>query len=613
MHLGSEYQVRVAAWLAVEMLAGRHGEPLGAGGTIELLRGETQESVDDLLVGTVETKYGFIQAKRALDFSDKLNSDLASVIDQMVRQVVVTPEQGSRRPWSRELSPATDRLLLVTGPRSSEKVRVVLRDVLKRARSLAPGQPLSDAAVTEAERAVLQTTVTVVRHFWKAAGGEEATDAQVHSLLSLMSIEVLDVEEGQLAEREAKRTLGTMIIADVEQEGAAWSSVLKACRRMVTERSGLNLDSVRQHLQSDGIALKTAGLSSKEAERAQAQSNQIDKLIDEARDAIRQFDHPRARLLLERIERDHSSQLNNAQRFRVISNHGFAALGLGRPGEAAKRFLEAHAIQPQDEKARINEVLAYYVVGDAPTAFAKAEAIRPLYPASAELACYWVSASPAEKTVKDVESELSSILLEDHKVRLALAQKALLQRDLDTAERHAEKAFALDSTQGQPKLLSAQICMARIVELEAGRGAQPRPRKAIVEQAERGAREAARLAEIQKDKQTQGEAVALLADILLYLGRKEDALDEADRAFAVSPNDLLVLLSRSQAQFANRLLGEGIVSLRRAFSIEPRADIAFHYGKALFERSKENDLQMSVQVLAAIDLSSLWSDIRSRC
>ena len=120
-------------------------------------------------------------------------------------------------------------------------------------------------------------------------------------------------------------------------------------------------------------------------------------------------------------------------------------------------------------------------------------------------------------------------------------------------------------------------------------------------------------AEIQKDKQTQGEAVALLADILLYLGRKEDALDEADRAFAVSPNDLLVLLSRSQAQFANRLLGEGIVSLRRAFSIEPRADIAFHYGKALFERSKENDLQMSVQVLAAIDLSSLWSDIRSRC
>lgn len=88
-----------------------------------------QESVDDLLVGTTENRCGFIQAKRAIDFSEKVDSDFGSVIDQMVRQVVDKPADGVRRPWTRELTPANDRLLLVTSSRSSEKIKVHLRGV----------------------------------------------------------------------------------------------------------------------------------------------------------------------------------------------------------------------------------------------------------------------------------------------------------------------------------------------------------------------------------------------------------------------------------------------------------------------------------------------------
>ena len=141
LHLGSGYQARVAGWLAAEMLSGGQGKPFSPGGVIALLRGETQESVDDLLVGTTENRYGFIQAKRAIDFSEKVDSDFGSVIDQMVRQVVELPADGVRRPWTRELTPANDRLLLITSSRSSEKIKVLLRDVLVRAKSLAKGQP----------------------------------------------------------------------------------------------------------------------------------------------------------------------------------------------------------------------------------------------------------------------------------------------------------------------------------------------------------------------------------------------------------------------------------------------------------------------------------------
>ena len=179
------------------MLSGGQGRPFSPGGIVALLRGETQESVDDLLVGTTENRYGFIQAKRAIDFSEKVDSDFGSVIDQMVRQVVDKPADGVRRPWTRELTPANDRLLLVTSSRSSEKIKVHLRDVLIRAKSLAKGQPLSDAAISDAERTVLGATIATAMSYWNRATGAEATEQDIQNLLSLVSIQVLDMEDGE--------------------------------------------------------------------------------------------------------------------------------------------------------------------------------------------------------------------------------------------------------------------------------------------------------------------------------------------------------------------------------------------------------------------------------
>ncbi len=158
MHLGSEYQVRVAAWLAVEMLAEGQGRPFAPGGRISLLRGETQESVDDLLVGTVDDRYGFIQAKRKVSFSDRPSSEFTSVLDQAVRQVAGRDTDGIVRPWNRQLNPSSDRILLVTSSQSGNNINVLLRDVLNRASGLSPGQPLSDAAVTDAEKKILKVT-----------------------------------------------------------------------------------------------------------------------------------------------------------------------------------------------------------------------------------------------------------------------------------------------------------------------------------------------------------------------------------------------------------------------------------------------------------------------
>jgi hypothetical protein len=59
----------------------------------------------------------------------------------------------------------------------------------------------------------------------------------------------------------------------------------------------VDLESLKRHLQQDGIALTGMAPPLREVERSGTQTERIEKLIDEARDAIRQYDYPRGKLL----------------------------------------------------------------------------------------------------------------------------------------------------------------------------------------------------------------------------------------------------------------------------------------------------------------------------
>lgn len=338
--------------------------------------------------------------------------------------------------------------------------------------------------------------------------------------------------------------------------------------------------------------------------------DEIDKLINEARDAINRHDYQMATLLLNRIEQQNGHRLSDHQRFRVVTNHGFAILGHGKPQRAAKYFLDALALEPDDEGARTNEVLAYYLTGDFGTAYSKAEQLRAVYPTSARLASYWILTAPDEKSTEDLEGDLSSILLADVQVRTALATKALSRQQIELADSHAKVALSSDPPHGHPHLVAAQVNMATIMNYETGRGGSNIPRGALIRQGERHAREAIRLAGAEKDAQTQSEAHVLLVDLLLMDGRKEEATEEARQAYKLAPDNIQVLLAQSQTQFANDEIGEGIAALERAYAIEPRADVAFSYGNALFTRSRGNDLDVAVKVLLAIDLTTVIPNMR---
>lgn len=145
MHGGARYQNQVTAWLAAKMLAERPAAPILARGTLTYIATESGEAVDDVLAGTDQGSFAFVQAKRKLSLSARDGSDLESVVNQAVRQIASAVEPD-KRPWSRALNPDSDRLLLVTSSDSPATIRSDLRNALQRIARLHPEQTILDAA-----------------------------------------------------------------------------------------------------------------------------------------------------------------------------------------------------------------------------------------------------------------------------------------------------------------------------------------------------------------------------------------------------------------------------------------------------------------------------------
>lgn len=73
------------------------------------------------MVGT-SVGFAFIQAKHHLDLETGADSDLASVLDQFVRQFTACRAGSGQKPWDQPLNPDADRLVLATGPHSSRPI-----------------------------------------------------------------------------------------------------------------------------------------------------------------------------------------------------------------------------------------------------------------------------------------------------------------------------------------------------------------------------------------------------------------------------------------------------------------------------------------------------------
>ncbi len=142
---GTNFQNRVAAWVAVRILSeAARGPIFGLGEIPGLLQCETDQPVDDVLVGSHTDAFAFAQIKRSIDLSDSPASVFAEAVDQFTRQTLEDPV-AQHRPWDRKPDPEQDAVLLIVGPGSSGVIRESLRNLLEKVRRLLSSQPLADA------------------------------------------------------------------------------------------------------------------------------------------------------------------------------------------------------------------------------------------------------------------------------------------------------------------------------------------------------------------------------------------------------------------------------------------------------------------------------------
>jgi hypothetical protein len=254
---GIDYQNRVAAWTAVRILAEHDAAPswgLPAPAVLAFLRCETEQPVDDLLVGISGGGHAFVQVKHGLTLTTGDDSPFASAIDQFVRQYIVSRSVSSGpRPGERPLDRHRDRLLLLVDSSSSGSVRTHLAAVLSNVRQIAPGQSIESVAHNASQQEALDTIRAHIGRSWQKASGEEP-DAV--ALLALLRIEVLDLNDGESAEREAKTLLRTSVLRDPTQSDVAWDTLVQACAHFAQIRSGTDRKGLQQILANAHIVVR---------------------------------------------------------------------------------------------------------------------------------------------------------------------------------------------------------------------------------------------------------------------------------------------------------------------------------------------------------------------
>jgi|SRR5579871_943461 len=283
---GFTFQHRVTAWIAVRILAERDASlpwELPATAVLTYLRCETGEEVDDLLVGTNDNRAIFVQCKRALDLSQAQTSDLASVIDQFVRQTLRARATGLPLPWRRPLD-AQDRLIVAIAPEATSiPVRVHLAAVLQRLRTLSSSQPITDAAVNEEEERALSVVTEHVTRSWRHHAGA-VPEGDVRWLLSLMHVFPLEIDPDRPAEIQALDTLRQSVLRQPEQATAAWHALLTACAEFTRARSSATRSGLVNILLRVPCHLKAAPSFRGDIERLQRHTDAtVRDLADSAR------------------------------------------------------------------------------------------------------------------------------------------------------------------------------------------------------------------------------------------------------------------------------------------------------------------------------------------
>lgn len=240
--LGSDYQSKVAAWLAVRALAGSAaavswGWPQHA--AILSLHLETADEVDDIRVQSTLGDRAFLQVKHRVDAGRSEQSPLRKALNQFVRQDSSARDE--------------DRFVLVTSSESSGPITNGLNRVLERVRR----ERSIDAATVcrnQSERTTFEVLTLHIKSSWQESSYGPPSDGDLLRVVSRLYITVADLEVDQPAAIEAEQHLRSAL-ARPSQARAAWLDIVAAASDAAILQTGITPDQLAARLTDHGFGL----------------------------------------------------------------------------------------------------------------------------------------------------------------------------------------------------------------------------------------------------------------------------------------------------------------------------------------------------------------------
>jgi tetratricopeptide (TPR) repeat protein len=326
----------------------------------------------------------------------------------------------------------------------------------------------------------------------------------------------------------------------------------------------------------------------------------IDRDIDQARDRIRAGAPDEGKILLRRVQDNYSGRLTPYHSFRIASNLALAALQEGKLTDASQLFLQAVQYEPSNEHARVNEVLAYYLVRDNRRAFELASTIRKEYPASARLVSLWVVTAPQEMQTGDLDEQVGSILRADADVLVALAQRAVQRDELELAASYATSARKLRPESSQPLQVLAQIELRRAQPDMSGRTLKQDQRLHHAENTVAMATEALALAQREGSKPFQVEILLVRCRGHLALGRVAEASSDAASAMTLSPHHQDALIALVESKIAEGKFQDSADSAEKLTDIAAVLPIRVMQAYALSATGTDANLDRAIAILLEV-------------
>jgi tetratricopeptide (TPR) repeat protein len=336
-------------------------------------------------------------------------------------------------------------------------------------------------------------------------------------------------------------------------------------------------------------------------------STEIDALIDEARARITPREAQIAILLLNRIQRTKGGDLSDWHRFRIFTNIGAASLILGKTADAARHFLDAKPLRPDDELAVTNEVLAYHLLYQDDETRARSTAAIERFPNSTRLRSLWIQSASSDNAYEELLDATPSHMRNDAEVASALCKKALAVGLIQRAIEHAKEAVANKPSWSQTHFLLAQAYFGRVAMAE--RKLMPLKREdkqTYLSNALSTADEAISAADVDGDMYVKAQALALKSDIALIQGRKEDAARFARESFGADSSQLQGITALALASLSMGHMDEAIRVLEEAYAkANSAANVSFMLGQALMARGTDHDLDRAVEVFSTANVKDL--------